>query len=134
MKENTNALALIQPEADELSVKKALYNLESGAENALGDCINKTLSIVAAVFTECDVTDRETGELKRRARVLAIDSDGQTYHTTSAGLVSSFDKLALIFGKRHSVYENYVVFEPAVVGTVEKKKTPKGQTFIFKLV
>jgi len=133
MKENTNALALIQPDADELEAKKALYNLVNSAEISLGDCINKTLSIAAAAFTECDVTDRNTGELKRRARVLAIDSDGKTYHTTSAGLVSSFENLATIFGQRHSKYENYVVFQPAVVGTVEKKPTPNGQTYVFKL-
>lgn len=123
--ENT-ALAIVKEGASELEVKKALYNLVSNAENAFSDCLNKVIKVSAFAFTSAEVTDKQTGELMNRERVVAIDEDGATYHSVSTGLVSSFKNIAQIFGDVHG---ELIRINPALAIEIKQVKTPKGHTF-----
>lgn len=124
--ENT-ALALINNEASEFEVKKALYNLGTSAEKRLSSMVNDVIMVKAFAFAEAQRTDKQTGEVVDAERVLVIDTDGITYHSMSAGLVGGFKNIAGLFGteKNHLI----TLDEPIPVKIVEKD-TPKGHTFI----
>lgn len=126
-KENTNALALINNDATEYDVKKALYNLGTSAEKRLSSMVNDVIMVKAFAFAEATVTDKQTGEIRDAERVLVIDVDGVTYHSMSAGLVGGFHNIAGIFGteKNHLI----TIDEPIPVKILEKD-TPKGHTFV----
>lgn len=130
MEKNTTALAIFKKDADEHDVKKALYNLTVNAETKISDKVNSIINVVGFAFTQADVTNKESGELETRERVVVIDADGKTYHSVASGIVNSFRKIADIFGDN---YNGFVKVDPALAVKIVRKDTPKGNTFICTL-
>lgn len=126
MENKTNALAIFNGN-DELSMKKALYNLTVNAEIKISDMVNSIISVKGFAFTTAEVTNKETGELETRERVVVIDEEGKTYHSVASGIVNSFKKIATIFGTSHN---ELVTVEPALPVKIIRKATPKGNTYI----
>ena len=129
-KENT-ALAIFNPELDELNAKKALYNLTVNAEIKVSDMVNSIINVKGFALTEAEVTNRETGELETRERVVVIDNEGKTYHSVASGIVNSFKNIAKVFGDtRGDTRNEFVTVEPVLPVKVIRKETPKGNTYI----
>lgn len=122
---NSNSLALTQNST--LEDKKALFNIMTNAETKLSDCVNKEIEIANFVFTSGSTTDAETGEVMEQERVIIVDTEGNSYHSMSQGLVNSMHQLVAVFG------EPSLWTEPLKI-TVVRKETKKGNTFIVQLV
>ena len=130
-KNETSALAVLTGKKDAFELKKLMYNLATSADTRLSEMINKPFIIKGVTFAYAEVTNRETGELEERERVLVIDNDGNTYHSVAGGLVSSLHNFVNAFGEEQNGF--YIINEdiPAVV---ESKETKNGHTYILKLV
>lgn len=125
-KENT-ALALINNEATEFEVKKALYNLGTSAEKRLSAMVNDVVMVKAFAFADAQMTDKQTGEVRDAERVLVIDAEGTTYHSMSAGIVSGFHNIAGLFGTEKN---HLITLDEPIAVEIQEKDTPKGHTFI----
>ena len=129
-KENT-ALAIVNGNADEFSVKKALYNLANSANTKLSSMVNKTFKIKLVTFTVADVLNRNSGEVEQKDRALVIDEAGTTYHTVAGGLVSSLKSLCTLFGAdKNGLFE----FTDDIECTVKERQTPNGHTYYIEIV
>ena len=129
-KENT-ALAIVNGNADELTVKKALYNLANSANTKLSSMVNKTFSIKLVTFTVADVLNRNTGEIETKDRALVVDETGTTYHTVASGLINSLKSLCQLFGAdKNGLFE----FSDELECTVKERSTPNGHTFYIELI
>lgn len=65
------------------------YNAMLNKSDKLSEHVNVKLLLRDAVIHEIEVVDDDSGELKRRLRVVLIDSDGKTYDCQSAGVWKS---------------------------------------------
>lgn len=129
--EKTNALAVLTGNKDSLELKKLMFNLATSADTKLSSMINKPIIIKGVTFTYADVTNRETGELENRERVLVIDADGQTYHSVASGLVNSLHAFVNAFGQEQN---GFYIINDDIPATVESKETKNGHTYILKLI
>lgn len=128
---NSTALTILKGNKDSIELKKLMFNLATSADIKLSDMVNKPFVIKGITFTQADVTNRETGELESRERVLVIDADGNTYHSVSSGLVNSLHAFANTFG---SEQKGFYLIEDDIPATVVSKPTNNGHTFILKLI
>ena len=125
-KENT-ALAIFNAEATSIERKKAIYNLTVNAETRLSEKLNQVVEVAGFGFTECEVTNKETGELEPRERLLVIDKDGATYHSVATGLVNSFKNIGRYFAEENN---GFFTINPALPVEIKSKTTNKGHTYI----
>lgn len=107
--------------------KVNLFNVLTNADTKLSDTVNTVISCENVLFTTGSTTNTETGEVEERERVIVIDTDGQSYHSMSAGLVGSFKNLCLVFGDPKE-------WATPIDVKVVKKETKKGQTYILEIV
>lgn len=83
-----------QNEKDQITLYKAL----NSDGNALSDMINMTINLKHVFCEIIDITDRETGELRKVPRCVIIDDDGNSYGCISKGVFSSLKRMFQIFG------------------------------------
>lgn len=126
-----NALAIINKEADEFSVKKALYNLANSTSLKFSSMVNKEFAIKFVTFTPVEVTDKDTGVVETKERALVVDSEGTIYHTFSNGLLNSLHTLCALFA---SEKDNFFIMEHELNCTLVEKDTKNGHTYIIELV
>lgn len=126
-----SALAVLTGNKDSLELKKVMYNLATSADTKLSDMINKPFIIKGVIFTTAEVTNRDTGELESKDRVLVIDKDGNTYHSVATGLVNSLHNFVNLFAQEQN---GFYIVEQDIPATVVSKDTKNGHTFILKLI
>lgn len=126
-----SALAVLTGNKDSLELKKVMYNLATSADTKLSDMINKPFIIKGVIFTTAEVTNRDTGELESKDRVLVIDKDGNAYHSVATGLVNSLHNFVNLFAQEQN---GFYIVEQDIPATVVSKDTKNGHTFILKLI
>ena len=85
---------VVQKEED----KKELFNALETCDALLNDCVGQEINIKDVYCEEREVTDEETGELKKKYRTILFDVSGQTYATGSYGIFNIMKKLFAIYG------------------------------------
>lgn len=129
--EKNTALAVLTGSKDSLELKKLMYNLATSAETRLSAMVNKSIQIKGITFAMSEISNNETGEFETRERALVIDSDGNTYHSVSSGLVNSLHVFAQAFGQEQN---GFYIINDDIIATVEEKDTKRGHTYILKLL
>ena len=128
---STNAIATVTNKeianTTEFEMKKKLYNAITSADNKMSDFINKVIKVKNILFTEGQITDQETGEVRTSERAIVFDDEGKTYHTMSSGLLNSLHSLVAVFGDCNAWAEPIAV-------TVTRKETKNGQTFLLEIM
>ena len=78
--------------------KKELFNALETCDALLNDCVGEEINIKDVYCEEREVTDEETGEIKKKYRTILFDVSGQTYATGSYGIFNIMKKLFAIYG------------------------------------
>lgn len=78
--------------------KKDLFNALETCDALLNDCVGEEINIKDVYCEEREVTDEETGEIKKKYRTILFDVSGQTYATGSYGIFNIMKKLFAIYG------------------------------------
>lgn len=78
--------------------KKELFNALETCDALLNDCVGQEITIKDVYCEEREVTDEETGEVKKKYRTILFDITGQTYATGSYGIFNIMKKLFAIYG------------------------------------
>lgn len=107
--------------------RKNLFNAVTSAEHKVSDYVNRTITIANVLFTRGSLTNEDTGEIETVERAILIDTEGNTYHTMSNGLLNSLHSLCFVFGEPKE-------WDNPIAVTVIKKDTKKGQTYILEIV
>lgn len=79
--------------------KKGLFNALETCDALLNDCVGQEINIKDVYCEEREVTDEETGEIKKKYRTILFDVSGQTYATGSYGIFNIMKKLFAIYGQ-----------------------------------
>lgn len=85
---------VVQKEED----KKDLFNALETCDALLNDCVGQEINIKDVYCEEREVTDEDTGEIKKKYRTILFDVSGQTYATGSYGIFNIMRKLFTIYG------------------------------------
>ena len=78
--------------------KKDLFNALETCDALLNDCVGQEIDIKDVYCEEREITDDETGEIKKKYRTILFDMNGQTYATGSYGIFNIMRKLMAIYG------------------------------------
>ena len=78
--------------------KKDLFNALETCDALLNDCVGQEIDIKDVYCEEREITDEETGEIKKKYRTILFDMNGQTYATGSYGIFNIMRKLMAIYG------------------------------------
>lgn len=103
--------------ASRMNVARALTTSEPLDEN-----LGKTINLVDFIIQPVDLANQQTGEVQTAPRVVLIGDDGQAYHATSIGLLSSLRNIVTALGEPSTW--------PQPVGiSVVKQKGNNGYSF-----
>lgn len=69
------------------------------SSKALANSLNETIALANIIVQSVQIADDKTGEVNDAPRVTLIDVDGNAFHATSAGLLSSVRNLLGVFGE-----------------------------------
>lgn len=100
--------------------KKDLFNALETCDALLNDCVGEEINIKDVYCEEREVTDEETGEIKKKYRTILFDVSGQTYATGSYGIFNIMKKLFAIYG--------FPTWENGVKVKVAKRPIGKGKS------
>ena len=78
--------------------KKDLFNALETCDALLNDCVGQEIDIKDVYCEEREITDEETGEIKKKYRTILFDMNGQTFATGSYGIFNIMRKLMAIYG------------------------------------
>lgn len=110
--------------------KKALYNATQGNSEKLIDQINKQIRL-AHVYAEPTTAQyvQEDGEVveKAGARMILIDTEGNSYRSSSAGIAQSLSRIFSIFGMPDE-------WEEPITVEVKRVDCKNGNTYILEIV
>lgn len=65
-----------------------LFNTVMNTTDKLGDC-TEVINMVHIYAENIEMTDEETGEIKRVVRTVIVDNAGKSYHSCSSGVFRS---------------------------------------------
>lgn len=106
--------------------KVKLYNAINGATDKISALINVEIKMKDAVMIPSQAVDDKTGELKYIVRSIIIDTDGNSYASSSSGMQNSLRNILAIFGTLH--------FEEGLKVKIKQVETKRGRTFTLELV
>lgn len=78
--------------------KKELFNALESCDVLLNDCAGQEIEIKDVYIEEREIIDEETGEIKPKYRTIIFDKNGQTYVTTSYGIINVLNKIFQVYG------------------------------------
>lgn len=82
----------------DFAARKAIAKAQTSSL-PIADNLGKTINLKHIIVQEVTIADRDTGELNPAPRVLLIDAEGQAYHATSSGLLSSVRNILVTLGE-----------------------------------
>lgn len=85
-------------EADTDEKKALLFNAMTNPTHRVSDAVNTVIRVRDVYVETVDVTDRNTGELRQLNRTVLIDTDGESWQTSSVGVFSALAKLFRVLG------------------------------------
>lgn len=106
--------------------KVKLYNAINGATDKISALINVEIKMMDAVMIPSQAVDDKTGELKYIVRSIIIDTDGNSYASSSSGMQNSLRNILAIFGTLH--------FDEGLKVKIKQVETKRGRTFTLELV
>lgn len=86
LKTVNSAIVSFKTMDDSFESKATIYNALNDTDFSLRDYIGKVIEVVNIVAQDVNMTDKQTGELKRATRCVLIDKDGASYGTISSGI------------------------------------------------
>ena len=116
------------PFAPETVAEKAtLYNALNSTGEKLGDYVDDTVTVSNIILQGATLTDEETGELVKTARLILVGPEGQIYKSTSRGMVRAAIQLLQVFGTPDQWGQPLNI-------QIERVQLRKGYTYNFKVV
>lgn len=116
------------PFAPETVAEKAiLYNALNSTGVKLKDYVGDTFTVSNIILQGITLTDEETGELVKTARLILVGPEGQIYKSTSRGMVRAAIQLMQVFGTPNEWGQPLNI-------QIERVQLRKGYTYNFKVV
>lgn len=103
-----------------------IFNIANSPDKAMSSMLGRTIKIKDLYVDIVETVDKETGELKRMKRYIAIDPDGVSYNSSSTGIIQSIERLVAFHGSP--------TWEPAIEVEVCQKEVKNGRMFVLKEV
>ena len=102
--------------------RRALYNATNSCV-LLRDYMNEEIEVAEIVFASTDITD-EAGELQTVMGVYLIDTNGQSYVSSSTGVIKSTARMLSMLGEPKE-------WEAPIVVVCKETNTAKGRRYKF---
>lgn len=103
-----------------------IFNIANSPDKAMSAMLGRTIKIKDLYVDIVETIDKETSELKRMKRYIAIDPDGVSYNSFSTGIIQSIERLVAFHGSP--------TWEPAIEVEVCQKEVKNGRMFVLKEV
>ena len=84
------------PESPEERAK--LYRAMTNPDKRIADCINQSFELADVYVELVDMTQEDTGEVRKVPRVVMFAADGVTYSATSQGIYNAIQRLSMVYG------------------------------------
>lgn len=78
--------------------KKAIARALTSSK-PLNDSLGETIALANIIVQSVQIADDRTGEINEAPRVTLIDTEGNAFHATSSGLLSSVRNILGVFGE-----------------------------------
>lgn len=84
--------------------------------------LGKKINLANIIIQSVEMADDKTGELSEQPRIILIDTDGNSFHAISGGLLRSVENILGILGEPHQ-------WPRPITVVVEEKKGNNGYKF-----
>lgn len=120
------ALSSIDVENASIADKKKVFNAMNNPSNKLSDFINKKIKVENIYIETAEYLNDETGEIEIAPRIVLISPDGDSYFTSSKGVLNSLKNVYAAFGS--APWKGGLEFE------VKQRAVGKGKALTLEMV
>lgn len=113
--------------ADTDEKRKLIFNSVNSPTHKLSDAINKEIKVKHIYIETVDmhITDddgNQTADFKPMARMILIDENGESYSTSSTGVINSMRRIVGMYGDPNN-WEKPISIKPKLVVSGKKNYT-----------
>lgn len=120
------ALSSIDVDNASVADKKKVFNAMNNPSNKLSDFINKKIKVENIYIETAEYLNDESGEIEIAPRIVLISPDGDSYFTSSKGVLNSLKNVYAAFGA--APWKGGLEFE------VKQKAVGKGKALTLEMV
>lgn len=119
---DTKNMSYCSMKANTPEEKITLFNAMNNAEYRIKEQVNMELKIKDVFVEVVQCVNEQTGEVKDCPRTVLIDDEDKGYTAVSVGVLSSLQKIFLIFGQP-SAWETPLIIVPKVISKGNRQIT-----------